>query len=223
MEILILLGPPGSGKGTQAKRLEQKFGLVQLATGDMLRAEVASGNALGQRVKSIMDAGELVPDNILITLIRSRITKPDCGNGFILDGFPRTVPQAEALDRMLEGNHLPRPVVIEFMVFKADLVDRLSGRSTCKDCGASYHDRHNSPKVEGICDICGGRKLVRRADDRPEAIRTRFQAYRQQTAPLLDYYQQRGDIPQQVDGMADIDEVARQIAAVLDDRGHAQR
>lgn len=215
MKVLILLGPPGSGKGTQAKRLEQTHGLVQLATGDMLRAEVASGSALGKRVKNIMDAGELVPDSILITLIRSRITKPDRGNGFTLDGFPRTVPQAEALDRMLQVNHLPRPIVIEFVVFEPDLVDRLSGRLTCKSCGASYHERLNPPAVEGECDNCGPTEFVRRADDRPEAIRTRFQAYRRQTEPLLHYYQQHGDIPQQVDGMAEIDAVTRQIEAVL--------
>jgi adenylate kinase len=215
MKILILLGPPGAGKGTQAKRLEQKFGLVQLATGDMLRTEVASGSPLGRRVKGIMDAGELVPDNILITLIRSRITEPDCGNGFIFDGFPRTVRQAEELDRMLEGNHLPRPLVIEFSVFEPDLVDRLSGRFTCAKCGASYHDRHARPRVDGECDICGATEFVRRADDRPEAIRTRFRAYREQTVPLLDYYRRRGDIPYEVNGMADIDEVTRQIEAAI--------
>jgi adenylate kinase len=214
MKIVILFGPPGAGKGTQAKRLEQKLGLVHLATGDMLRAEIASGNALGRRVKGIMDAGELVPDEILITLIRSRITNPDARKGFILDGFPRTVPQAEALDRMLQANDLPRPIVIEFSVFEPDLVDRLSGRSTCSACGASYHDRHNPPKTAGVCDSCGG-QLVRRPDDQPEAIRTRFRAYREQTAPLLDYYERSGDSPIRVDGMADIDEVTRQIEAAL--------
>jgi adenylate kinase len=211
---IILLGPPGSGKGTQAKRIEQTHGLVQLSTGDMLRAEIESGNALGRRVKGIMDAGELVPDDIMITLIRGRIGKPDCCNGFILDGFPRTVPQAEALDRMLAENHLDLYAVIEFVVFEPDLVARLSGRFNCRTCGASYHDRYNRPKVDDLCDICGGREFERRADDRPEAVRTRFAAYRQQTEPLLAYYEKRG-ILQKVDGMADIDTVAHEIDQIL--------
>ncbi len=221
MKIVILLGPPGSGKGTQAKRLQQTFGLAHLATGDMLRAEIASGNALGRRVKSIMDAGELVPDHILVALIRSRIARPECRHGFILDGFPRTVPQAEAFDRLIAEEQLPRPIVIEFTVFEPELVNRLSGRFTCQTCGASYHDHFHRPRVEGMCDFCGGHEFVRRADDQPEAIRTRFRAYREQTAPLLDYYKRTGDIPLEVDGMADIDGVTRQIEAVLG--GVAQR
>lgn len=211
---LVLLGPPGSGKGTQAKRIEQSYGLVQLATGDMLRAETASGSALGRRVKSIMDTGELVPDDILVALIRERITRPGRGRGVILDGFPRTLPQAEALDRMLAENRLALDAVIEFAVCERDLVDRLSGRFTCRTCGASYHDRYNRPKVDGVCDICGSREFERRADDRPEAVATRFAAYRRQTEPLLPYYRERG-LLQQVDGMADIDEVTRNIAAIL--------
>jgi adenylate kinase len=214
--ILILLGPPGSGKGTQAKRIERRRGLVQLATGDMLRAAIASGSALGRRVKAVMDAGELVPDDDIIALIRDRIAQPDCRNGFILDGFPRTVPQAEALDRMLAERRLRLDVVIEFVVSEAALVDRLSGRFTCAGCGASYHDRFHRPRVEGVCDVCGCHEFVRRADDRPEAVRTRFQAYRRQTAPLLDYYRGRGKIPQQVDGMAEIDAVTEQIETILD-------
>jgi adenylate kinase len=211
---IILLGPPGSGKGTQAKRIEQTHSIIQLSTGDMLRAEIESGNALGRRVKGIMDAGELVPDDIMITLIRERIGKSDSRNGFILDGFPRTVPQAEALDRMLAENHLDLYAVIEFVVFEPDLVARLSGRFNCRTCGASYHDRYNRPKVDGVCDICGGREFERRADDRPEAVRTRFAAYRQQTEPLLAYYEQRG-ILQKVDGMADIDTVEHEIDQIL--------
>jgi adenylate kinase len=211
---LILLGPPGSGKGTQAKRIEQTYGIPQLATGDMLRAESVSGSALGQHVKSIMDAGELVSDDILVGMIRERIGKPDCGNGFVLDGFPRTVPQAEALDRLLAEKRLNLDAVIEFVVFEPDLVDRLSGRFTCRTCGASYHDRYNRPKLDGICDICGGREFDRRPDDQPDAIRTRFAAYRRQTEPLLDYYQKRG-VLQKIDGMADIDTVTREIEAVI--------
>jgi adenylate kinase len=211
---IILLGPPGSGKGTQAKRIEQSHGLVQLSTGDMLRAEIESGNALGRRVKGIMDAGELVPDDIMITLIRGRIGNPDCRNGFILDGFPRTVPQAEALDRMLSEKHLDLYAVIEFVVFEPDLVKRLSGRFNCKTCGASYHDRYNQTKIDGVCDICSGCEFERRADDRPEAVRTRFRAYRQQTEPLLAYYEKRG-ILRKVDGMADIDTVTEEIDKIL--------
>ncbi|HJU18867.1 MAG TPA: adenylate kinase [Stellaceae bacterium] len=207
---LILLGPPGSGKGTQAKRIEQKYGVVQLATGDMLRAVVRSGNALGLQIKSIMDSGRLVPDAILIEMIAERIAEPDCRNGFILDGFPRTVPQAEALDAMLAEHGLALDQVILFTVDEAALIDRLSGRFTCRTCGASYHDRYNRPKVEGVCDICGGRDFERRADDRPEAVGIRFEAYRRQTAPILPYYRERG-ILREIDGMADIDTVTREI------------
>jgi adenylate kinase len=212
--IVILLGPPGSGKGTQAKRIQQRYGIVQLSTGDMLRAEIESGSALGRRVKTIMDSGALVPDDVIITLIRARIGKPDCRDGFILDGFPRTVPQAEALDHMLAQNHLQLDAVIEFEVDETALVDRLSGRFTCKVCGASYHDRYNQTKVDGVCDICGGQEFERRADDRPQAVRTRIKVYREQTEPLLQYYRPRGML-HPVQGMAEIDAVTRQIEAVL--------
>ena len=207
---LILLGPPGSGKSTQAKRLAQQYGLVLLATGDMLRAATRVGDALSQQVKSIMDSGQLVPDAILIAMIAERIAEPDCCNGFILDGFPRTVPQAEALDATLaeHGTKLDHVILLE--LDEAALIDRLSGRFTCRTCGASYHDRYNRPKIEGVCDICGGRDFERRADDRPEAVKTRLEAYRRQTAPVLSYYRERS-ILRQVDGMADIDTVTREI------------
>jgi len=211
---VVLLGPPGSGKGTQAKRIEQTRGIPQLATGDMLRTEIASGSALGRRVKGIMDAGELVPDDIIIALIQGRIGKPDCHNGFILDGFPRTVPQAEALDRMLAQRDLRLDHVIEFEVAEAALLDRLTGRFTCQHCGASYHERDNRPKVDGICDVCGSCEFVCRPDDSPETVRARLGVYRRQTAPLLPYYRKLG-ILQQVDGMADIDAVTCEIEKIL--------
>ena len=211
---LILLGPPGAGKGTQAKRLEQSRGLVQLATGDMLRAAVASGSELGGKVKAIMEAGHLVPDAILIEMIGSRIAEPDCARGFILDGFPRTVPQAEALDAMLAARGQALDHVILMEVDESALIDRLSGRFSCAQCGASYHERYHRPRVEGACDLCGSDNFVCRADDRPEALATRFAAYHNQTAPILPYYRARG-VLRAVDGMTEIDEVTRQIEAVL--------
>jgi adenylate kinase len=211
---LILLGPPGAGKGTQAKRLEERHGFVQLATGDMLRRAVASGSPVGQRVKAIMEAGELVPDDIIIQMIAERIAQPESARGFILDGFPRTVPQAEALDAMLaeHGQKLDHVILLE--VDEAALVDRISGRFSCAKCGASYHERYNRPKIEGRCDVCGDTEFVHRADDRPEAVATRLAAYRNQTAPILPYYRARG-ILRSIDGMADIDEVTREIEAVI--------
>ena len=211
---LILLGPPGAGKGTQAKRLEERHGFVQLATGDMLRRAVASGSPVGQRVKAIMEAGELVPDDIIIQMIAERLAQPESARGFILDGFPRTVPQAEALDAMLaeHGQKLDHVILLE--VDEAALVDRISGRFSCAKCGASYHERYNRPKIEGCCDVCGDAEFVHRADDRPEAVATRLAAYRNQTAPILPYYRARG-ILRSIDGMADIDEVTREIEAVI--------
>jgi adenylate kinase len=211
---IILLGPPGSGKGTQAKRIEQTHGIVQLSTGDMLRATTTADTEFGRRVKAIMDSGQLVPDDIMIEMIDRRIAEPDCRRGFILDGFPRTVPQAEALDAMLAEHHLKLDHVILLDVDEAALIDRLSGRFTCTQCGASYHERYNPPRREGVCDVCGDNEFVCRADDRPEAVRARFEVYRRQTAPILPYYGTRG-ILRRVDGMADIETVTRQIEQVL--------
>ena len=210
---IILLGPPGAGKGTQAKRLQEKYGLVQLSTGDMLRAERKSGNALSRKVQAIMDAGQLVSDDIIIALIAGRIDRLG-GKGVILDGFPRTVPQAEALDRLLHDKGLKLDRVIEMTVDEAALVDRIAGRFSCAKCGAGYHDRHHRPRVEGVCDVCDSRDFVRRADDNPAAVKTRLEAYRRQTAPILPYYRNKG-ILRQVDGMADMDSVTRQIEAIL--------
>ncbi len=211
---IILLGPPGAGKGTQAKRLEEKRGLAQLSTGDMLRAERKSGSALGRKVQAVMDAGQLVSDDIIIELIAQRIDQLKGGKGFILDGFPRTVPQAEALDRMLAEKGLRLDAVIEMTVDEPALIDRIAGRFSCAKCGASYHDSFHRPKREGVCDACGATDFIRRADDRPEAVKTRLEAYRQQTAPILPYYRAKG-VLRTVDGMADIDEVGRQIEAIL--------
>jgi adenylate kinase len=211
---LILLGPPGAGKGTQAKRLEQSRGLLQLATGNMLRAAIASGSELGRRVKNIMDAGHLVPDDIVIQAIEARIAEPEAKNGVILDGFPRTIPQAEALDAMLARHELRLDHVILLQVDEAALVDRLSGRFTCRKCGASYHERYKRPRVEGICDVCGATDFEHRPDDRPEAVKARFEVYRRQTEPILPYYRARG-ILRCVDGMADIDMVTREIESLL--------
>jgi adenylate kinase len=211
---IILLGPPGAGKGTQAKRLEEKRGVAQLSTGDMLRAERKSGSPLGRKVQAVMDAGQLVSDDIIIALIAQRIDQLKGGKGFILDGFPRTVPQAEALDRMLAEKGLKLDAVIEMAVDEPELVKRIAGRFSCAKCGASYHDSFHRPKVDGVCDVCGSTEFVHRADDRPEAVKIRLEAYRQQTAPILPYYRAKG-VLRPVDGMADIDEVSRQIEAIL--------
>jgi adenylate kinase len=215
---LILLGPPGAGKGTQAKRLEERFGLAQLSTGDMLRAERDSRSPLGQRVQAIMDSGQLVSDDIMIDLIAARIDRLDKGpgshKGFILDGFPRTVPQAEALDAMLAKKGLKLDHVIEMRVDEAALVDRIAGRYACAKCGAGYHNRFQRPKLNGVCDLCGGREFIRRADDRPETVKARLKAYREQTAPILPYYRAKG-VLHTIDGMAPIDRVTEQIEEVL--------
>lgn len=211
---LILLGPPGAGKGTQAKRLEDRHGLVQLSTGDMLRAVVASGAPLGQQAKEIMAAGKLMPDELMIEMIADRISKADCATGFILDGFPRTVPQAEALDRMLGEKGLKLDHVIEMKVDDAALVERITGRYTCAKCGQGYHDKFQTPKVDGVCDVCGSTEFTRRADDNAETVTTRLAAYHKQTAPILPYYKERG-VLETVDGMADIDIVTEQIEALL--------
>ncbi|HKT18442.1 MAG TPA: adenylate kinase [Stellaceae bacterium] len=210
---ILLLGPPGAGKGTQAKRLEERYGMVQLSTGDMLRAERASGSALGRQVQAIMDAGKLVSDDVMIALIANRIAALH-GKGFILDGFPRTVPQAEALDEMLTKNGIVLDQVIELTVDEAALIDRIAGRFSCKTCGASYHDRYHQPKKPGHCDVCGGRDFIRRPDDNAETVRARLKAYREQTAPILPYYRAKG-VLRSIDGMADIDAVTQQIEIIL--------
>lgn len=211
---LILLGPPGAGKGTQAQRLEQKHGLIQLSTGDMLRAAVAAGSEIGREAKAIMDRGELVSDAVVVTIISDRIGQDDARSGFILDGFPRTVAQAEALDEMLTARGLKLDAVIEMKVVDDILVERITGRYSCGKCGFGYHDRFLVPKVAGVCDKCGGTEFKRRADDKADTVTSRLAAYHAQTAPLLPYYQARG-VLRAVDGMAEIDEVSQQLEGIL--------
>ena len=211
---LILLGPPGAGKGTQAKRLYDKHKLVQLSTGDMLRAERDAGTELGKAADKVMAAGQLVSDEIVIGIIDHRIDAPDCKAGFVLDGFPRTEKQAVALDAMLARKGGKIDGVIELAVDEAALVERISGRFTCAKCGAGYHDKFQKPKKDGVCDVCGGTEFTRRKDDNAETVKARLVAYRQQTAPILPYYKAKG-LLHRVDGMADLDQVTKEIEAVL--------
>jgi adenylate kinase len=214
---LVLLGPPGAGKGTQAKLLEDSRSLVKLSTGDMLRAAVAAGTELGRKAGDIMERGQLVPDNLVIELIAERMDE-DQGKGFILDGFPRTIAQAEALDRLLKerGKTLNRVIVME--VDDEALVERIAGRFACANCGEGYHDLYKLPKVEGVCDRCGSGQFVRRKDDNAEVVRSRLKAYHAQTEPLIDYYSRQGKV-RTVDGMAEIGTVEQQIAKALGGAG----
>ncbi len=211
---LILLGPPGAGKGTQAEAITEKHGLVQLSTGDMLRQAVKAGTPIGLEASAIMEAGGLVPDEIVIKIIAERITAPDCAKGFILDGFPRTLNQAAALDEILPSMGKQIDVVIELKVDDEALVDRISGRYMCANCGASYHDTNCKPKVAGVCDRCGSTDFTRRSDDNAETVKNRLMAYYRQTAPLIGYYFAKGKL-QTVDGMVPVAEVSSQIEAIL--------
>ncbi len=211
---LILLGPPGAGKGTQAQRLQDKYGIVQLSTGDMLRAAVKAGTPVGKRAGEIMERGDLVPDEVVVGIIAERIDQADCANGFILDGFPRTEAQADTLEKMLSDKGLQLDAVIEMKVDEEALVRRITGRFTCAKCGAGYHDEFQRPKVDDVCDRCGGTEFSRRADDNEETVRARLGAYREQTAPLLPYYADK-KLLQAVDGMAAIDDVTSEIMGLL--------
>ncbi len=211
---LILLGPPGAGKGTQARRLMKEHNIVQLSTGDILRLHIAAQDELGLKVKEIMAAGQLVPDDIMVEMISHRIDAEDCKNGFILDGFPRTVPQAQALDAMLEDKGLKLDAVIQLTVDDAALVKRVVGRYTCKICGAGYHDEFQKPQVAGVCDECGGTEFSRRPDDTAATVTTRLNAFHEQTKPILPYYAGK-QLLMAVDGMKDIEDVTRQIDELL--------
>lgn len=212
---IILLGPPGAGKGTQAKRLEQERGMVQLSTGDMLRAAVKAGTPTGLQAKAVMDAGELVSDAIVSGIIGERLDMEDTQRGAIFDGYPRTSAQAESLDALLSERGRKLDYVIELEVNEDALVERVEGRFTCANCGEGYHDKFKLPKVEGTCDVCGHHEFKRRPDDNAETVRTRMAEYRAKTAPILPFYQAKG-LVKKVDGMADIAEVGRQIDAILD-------
>ena len=211
---LILLGPPGAGKGTQAQRLVERFDIVQISTGEMLRAAVKAGTALGTQAKAIMEAGELVPDDLMVALIAERIEQPDCANGFILDGFPRTVAQAGALDRMLAERGLALDRVLAIEVDEEALIERIVGRFSCANCGAGYHERFSRPRAEGVCDQCGGANFTRRADDNRETMIARLAAYREQTAPIIPHYEAGGRFAR-VDGSGSIDAISAAIAAAL--------
>jgi adenylate kinase len=212
---IILLGPPGAGKGTQASRLEAERGMVQLSTGDMLRAARKADTPLGYQVAAVMDSGALVSDEIVSALIDEKLSMLSPDQGTIFDGYPRTAPQAESLDGILNAHGRALDYVIELVVDEDALVERITGRFTCAHCGAGYHDKFKLPKVEGTCDVCGHHEFKRRPDDNEETVRTRMAEYRAKTAPILPIYEAKG-LVRKVDGMADIAVVGEQIDAILD-------
>ncbi|GGH31077.1 Adenylate kinase [Cribrihabitans marinus] len=212
--VLILLGPPGAGKGTQARKLEEAFGLVQLSTGDLLRAAVAAGTPAGQKAQAVMEAGDLVSDEIVIAILRDRLAEPDCTKGVILDGFPRTTVQAEALDRLLAETGQRIDGAISLEVEDAEMVTRISGRYTCAGCGEGYHDTFKTPAQAGLCDTCGKTEFLRRADDNAETVASRLAAYHAQTAPLIAYYDGKG-VLKRIDAMGGIDEIAQGLATIV--------
>jgi adenylate kinase len=210
---IILLGPPGAGKGTQAKMLVDQYQIPQISTGDILRAAVKEGTQLGIEAKSYMDKGELVPDSVVIGIVEERIKEPDCAKGYMLDGFPRTVPQAEALDGMLQNLSSMIDHVVSIEVGKEELVKRLTGRRTCRECGAGYHVMFDPPKKEDVCDKCGG-ELYQRDDDNVETVTSRLEVYEAQTLPLIDYYKTQGKV-RPIDGVGDIKDIFGRITQVL--------
>jgi len=213
--VLILLGPPGAGKGTQARMLEEKFGLVQLSTGDLLRAAVTAGTDAGKQAKSIMESGGLVSDDIVLAILKDRLAEPDCAKGVVLDGFPRTTGQAEALDGLLTASGQQINAAISLEVVDAEMVTRISGRFTCAGCGEGYHDTFKAPRTEGTCDICSSTDMIRRADDNAETVMSRLEAYHSQTAPLITYYDQK-NVLQRINAMGDITEIGTKMAEIVE-------
>ena len=212
--VLILLGPPGAGKGTQARMLQDRFGLVQLSTGDLLRAAVAAGTEAGRAAKAVMEAGDLVSDEIVLAILRDRLAEPDTSKGVILDGFPRTTVQAQALDDLLAQNGQRINAAISLEVDDTEMVTRVAGRYTCGSCGEGYHDTYKVPAVAGSCDKCGGTEMKRRADDNAATVGQRLAAYHAQTAPLIAYYEEQGNL-QRIDAMGEISEIAEGLSVIV--------
>jgi len=212
---VVLLGPPGAGKGTQAKLLQDEFGAVQISTGDILRKAVADQTALGQQAAGFINSGALVPDGVIVNLVAERLKEPDCARGFLLDGFPRTIPQAESLDEILKNAGQNLNCVLSVQVAQDIIVERLAGRRTCRQCGALCHVVFNPPKVEGVCDRCGG-ELYQREDDQEQTIANRLQVYEKQTAPLVRYYRERG-LLRTIDGVGEIDQIRARVIGALGD------
>ena len=210
---LIMLGAPGAGKGTQAKKIAAKYQIPHISTGDIFRANIKAGTELGMKAKSYMDQGQLVPDEVTIGMLLDRISQDDCQNGYVLDGFPRTIPQAESLTAALKERGEEMDYAVNVDVPDANIVERMSGRRACLGCGATYHIVYNAPKAEGICDACG-EKLVLRDDDKPETVQKRLSVYHEQTQPLIDYYKQEG-ILAEVDGTQDMEKVFQDIVKIL--------
>ncbi len=217
--VLILLGPPGAGKGTQARMLQEKYGLVQLSTGDLLRAAVAAETEAGRAAKAVMEAGELVSDQIVIDILRDRLADDDCARGVILDGFPRTTVQAEALDALLAETGQRIDAAISLEVDDSEMVTRVSGRFTCAGCGEGYHDTFKQTATDGVCDKCGGTEMTRRADDNAETVGSRLAAYHAQTAPLVAFYDAAGCL-QRIDAMGAIGDIAEALSRIVDTATH---
>ena len=210
---IIMLGAPGAGKGTQAKKIAAKYSIPHISTGDIFRANIKNNTELGQKAKTYMDKGELVPDELVVDLIMDRFKEPDCANGYVLDGFPRTIPQAEALDKALNAQNESVDYAINVEVPDENIINRMSGRRACVGCGATYHIQFNPTKVEGVCDVCG-EKLILRDDDKPETVSKRLKVYHEQTQPLIDYYAKK-NILAEVDGTKDMEDVFNAIVEIL--------
>ena len=210
---IIMLGAPGAGKGTQAKKIAKKYGIPHISTGDIFRANIKNNTELGKKAKTYMDKGELVPDELVVDLIMDRFKDSDCANGYVLDGFPRTIPQAEALDNALKAEGQAVDYAINVEVPDENIINRMSGRRACVGCGATYHIKYNPTKVEGVCDACG-EKLILRDDDKPETVKNRLSVYHEQTQPLIDYYKNAGVLAE-VDGTKDMEEVFGDIVNIL--------